>query len=433
MAKKDNTHPILQEIKNTAKDHQAFEKERGKNLIYGHALDIASKKLVKVDWNTACAMAKKGTLSMRGESITKEPIEAMNCQMIYRGFTGTGKTEHVRKYLSSHESKDVQEALKSLFERSKTIDTDNKSIKTFYDVINQNKAEYTPVLIPDNETQSSSDFVAGPKKVFYSKRNPLIGEWENLLSDPNYEEIPYEIESFEEMGLWAKNRNGTLFFPTASVADLKNNNPAIAKSIEANIGTKVLFGRNGSVASFDLSTDHDNSFVIGQSGSGQSFFIKDLICKEKRENPSLTEEEATRIVYEKYQIQTVLDHGESYETIILSAQQNNMSAILQSIPNHELIKLVNMSIPPQNLISRGHRPYNFGIIEKLSMIREEADRRGLEYVITYRDDIGIHEELTNTMLTELRKHGKQTKQKSRSFVRSAQDKHAKTRFSTRNR
>lgn len=368
MAKKDNTHPILQEIKNTAKDHQAFEKERGKDLIYGHALDIASKKLVKVDWNTACAMAKKGTLSMRGEPIIKEPI----CSVRFKDVRDGGLLPHQIKAISRQIelgtfdsngkkimffdldpitkkiAEGTREKLKALAESGEMIDTagmnDDEIIKAFYDVINQNKAEYTPVLIPDNETQSSSDFVAGPKKVFYSKRNPLIGEWENLLSDPNYEEIPYEIETFEEMGLWAKNRSGTLFFPTASVADLQNLSEAQMKAIESNVSTNFLIANNKAA---------DHSFVIGRTrDAGKPFSIDDLIQQIREENPSLTEEEIAIKVYDRCHALKAINGGENFK---------------------------------------------------------------------------------RSFFTNLRKYGGTPIQKSKTFDRSSQDKHAKTKFSTRNR
>lgn len=176
MAKQDNPHPILQEIKNSAKDHQAFEKERGNDLIYGHALDIASKRLVNVDWNTACAMAKNGTLSLDDKPIQRKPlvdihfpdvregilfphqIEAMSRQIEIGTFDGKGKAMIIPEFVTSP-SKEVAEAtretLQSLVDAGKMIDTtgmnDDQIIKAFYDLINQDKAAYTPVLIPVNE------------------------------------------------------------------------------------------------------------------------------------------------------------------------------------------------------------------------------------------------------------------------------------------
>lgn len=323
MAKKDDTHPILLEIKNTAKNHQAFEKERGKDLIYGHALDIASKKLVNVDWNTACAMAKKGTLSMHDEPVDTESMFKINFP-------------------------DVR---------------DEEIIKTFYDLIDQDKAAYTPVLIPAKEahsyfdqtstkiedamryvrdgrethvlsgTQSLSDFTPSSQKVFYSKRNRLMGEWETLLTDPNYEEIPYEIESFEEMGLWAKNHGGILLFPTSSIADLRDLSEAQMEAIESNFST--------------------HSFVVGRTrDAGKPFSIEGLIQRMREENPSLSEEEITIKVYD----------------------------------SHHALKAINGD-----------------------------------------------ENFKRSFFTNLRKYGGAPVQKSKSFVRTSNDKHAKAKFSARSR
>lgn len=483
MAHKDNAHPILQEIKNTAKDHQAFEKERGKDLIYGHALDIASKKLVNVDWNTACAMAKNGTLPAIDEPFKQEPIVQIHFPDVREGvyfphqigymarqmelgtFDGKGKTIRFPDVdpLTKEVAEATREQLKALVESGEMIDAagmnDDEIIKAFYDVIDQNKEEYTPVLIPANEahsyfdktsdkiegalkhvreglgtnilqvTQSLSDFAPSSKKVFYSKRNHLMSEYVDLLKDPMYEEIPYEIETIEKMGSWAKNNGGIFFYPTASIADLENKSDEQAgEIIKANFNTMLHFNLKGDSATYDFSTNHNNSFIIGQSGSGQSFFIKDLIQKEQKENPSFTEEEVIRFVYKKYQIRTVLDQGESYESIILSAKKDNMKNILQGIPNDELIKLVNMPITINSAISMGRRPNGADMIEKLSMIRDEADKRGLEYVIAYRDDIGVHEELTNKMLTEVRKHGESQQKGNQNFFKHLNNKHIKSNF-----
>lgn len=388
MAKKDDTHPILQEIKNAAKGHQAFEKERGKDLIYGHALDIASKKLVNVDWNTACAMAKKGTLSLDDKPVKTEPmyqihfpnvregvlfphqIKELSRQMELGTFDGKGKT--IRFPDIDPLTKDVAEAtretLRALVESGEMIDTtgmnDDEIIKAFYDLIDQDKVAYTPVLIPVNEahsyfdktsdkiedamryvrdgqethilsgTQSLSDFVPGSKKVYYSKRNRLMSEWEDLLSDPHYEEIPYEIESFEEMGLWAKKHGGTLFFPTSSIVDLRD------------------------------MTDH--SFVIGRTrDAGKPFSIKDLIQQVRKENPSLDEDELIKIVRNKYHV-----------------PGGGMSFYLESLVHQILIE----------------NPSS---------------------VVTVLD--GGKSMMGNPI------------QKSKSFVRSTNDKHAKTKFSARSR
>lgn len=56
MAKKDYTHPHLLEIKTLAKQLQSDAKQSGSNLVYGHALDLASVQYGYKDWNTACGM-----------------------------------------------------------------------------------------------------------------------------------------------------------------------------------------------------------------------------------------------------------------------------------------------------------------------------------------------------------------------------------------
>lgn len=370
MAKKDNTHPILQEIKNTAKDHQAFEKERGKDLIYGHSLDIASKKLVNVDWNTACAMAKKGTLSMHDEPIETKPMYSIHFSDVREGvlfphqikdmsrqielgtFDGKGKTIIFPDAdpLTKEMAEDTREKLKALVESGEMIDTagmnDDEIVKAFYDLINKDKTEYTPVLIPANEaysyfdktsdkiedamryvrdgrethilsgTQSLSDFVPGSKKVFYSKRNKFMSEYEDLLADPGYEEIPYEIESLEEMGLWAKNRSGSLFFPTNSIADLRNLSETQKEVIESNVNTKFF------------TDDKIHSVIVGSSGAGRS--IIELIQQVREENPSLDKEELMKMVRDRYREQrSVPGSGMSFylESLVRQTLTENPSSV----------------------------------------------------------------------------------------------------------
>lgn len=70
MAKKDNLHPILSKIKTDAKHLQTLAKEKGEQLIYGHALDRASKRHGYEDWNTACGSVKNTALKSATPSIT---------------------------------------------------------------------------------------------------------------------------------------------------------------------------------------------------------------------------------------------------------------------------------------------------------------------------------------------------------------------------
>lgn len=70
MAKKDNLHPILAKIKTDAKHLQILAKEKGEQLIYGHALDQASKRHGYEDWNTACGSVKNTALKSATPSIT---------------------------------------------------------------------------------------------------------------------------------------------------------------------------------------------------------------------------------------------------------------------------------------------------------------------------------------------------------------------------
>lgn len=276
MAKKDSTHPLLKEIKDLAKDHQTFEKERGKTLVYGHALDIASKKLLNVDWNTACAMAKNGTLteSNQKEQVSQIPfpqgansktfglvsihspemregvlfphqIESMSRQMGGASFDGKSKTLIVPEF-GAPLPKNVTDGIVGAFEI-----LGGRGLNTY------------------TGTQSLSDFglVSEPvyQKVFYSKRNQLMHEYEDLLKDPNYQEIPYEIETVKEMGLWAKNHSGIFFYPTASIADLQNKSDMqVREIIEANFNTMF---------SITNTNNADHSFILGRTkDAGKSFY-----------------------------------------------------------------------------------------------------------------------------------------------------------------
>lgn len=210
MAKKDNTHPLLQEIKNSAKDHQAFEQERGKTLIYGHALDIASKKLVNVDWNTACAMAKKGTLTIIG---TNDVSDEEMSRMVE--LANSGELEFEEFDMRHRSTQD--------------------EINSYMEVVKANVGVHV-AIIEDNISFTIPDFhPPKPQKIFYTKRNHLMSEHESIISDPNFFEIPYELESIDEMNAWIeKQGGGALFFPTNSIADLKESMKAKQSAVESN-------------------------------------------------------------------------------------------------------------------------------------------------------------------------------------------------------
>lgn len=61
-------------------------------------------------------------------------------------------------------------------------------------------------------------------KIYYTKHNPLIVEWEDYIekSEDEYIEIPCEVVEIEKMSTFAKEKGGILFYPTASINDLKN-------------------------------------------------------------------------------------------------------------------------------------------------------------------------------------------------------------------
>lgn len=228
MAKKDYTHPHLLEIKTLAKQLQSDAKQSGSNLVYGHALDLASVQYGYKDWNTACGMLNS-----------------------------------------------------------------------------------TPIV----KAQPLEEIVNTQKKIFYVKSNPLMSEHQNIIDSPNSEAVPEEYcGSIESISAYVRERGGSLFFPTNSVADLKNLSDEQKEKMEPNIGIKMLLSRTGQIASYDFTTNHDGPFVIGRPGVGQSVYIEDLIRGVQEENPSMTEEEAVRYVHEKYNIQTVLDTGKSFST-----------------------------------------------------------------------------------------------------------------------
>lgn len=57
-------------------------------------------------------------------------------------------------------------------------------------------------------------------KTYYSMNNPLMGEHQDLINNPNSIEIPLAIESFEGMKAYVETHGGgTLFYPTTSIKD----------------------------------------------------------------------------------------------------------------------------------------------------------------------------------------------------------------------
>lgn len=108
------------------------------------------------------------------------------------------------------------------------------------------------------------------------------------------------IEMFREMI-----ENGTFHMDTDSMAlemmigQLRNKD-----------GKITAFDRTGAEIQVPVFSLPTGSFIIGPSGAGRSFSIDDLIIQARKENPSFTEEEASKFVYEKYNIQIVEDTKE---------------------------------------------------------------------------------------------------------------------------
>ncbi|TDA65782.1 hypothetical protein E0765_04690 [Sulfuricurvum sp. IAE1] len=267
MAKKDNTHPVLQMIKSEAKELQASAKVEGNRLVYGHALDQASRQHGYKDWNSACGLA--------------------------------GDNQNRMKYVMGEEgSVPLGDHEVEMYEMSGAL---SKAIS--------GTRKGGGLMVG---TQTAEDFTHSKHKTYYNPFNQFMHEYPDIQGDPNYEAIPAErCESFEDMCSFVREKNGSLFYPSNSVADLRNLSKEQREAIEANVDTRILLGRNGQIASYDFSTNHGVPFVIGPSGVGQSFYIKDLIHKAQEENPSLSKEEALEFVYKKYHIQTVtLDTNE---------------------------------------------------------------------------------------------------------------------------
>lgn len=289
MAKKDNTHPHLLEIKTLAKQLQSDAKQSGTNLVYGHALDQASTQYGYKDWNTACGQVGKAN--------------QYESAVLHRGLLLDMETN-----LPLNERERELYAMcgpLSAIEHSKAIEKALKDVRVRGEVI--------------VGTQSLEDFGVSPKKIFYVKNNPLMSEHQNIIDNPNNEAVPEEYcGSIESIDAYVREKGGSLFFPTNSVADLRNLSDEQKKAIGSNIGTKILLGRTGQVASYDFSTNHNEPFVIGRPGAGKSVYFKEIVGaltrEEREENPSLSEEEATRLVYEKYHIHVALNMDDGHKT-----------------------------------------------------------------------------------------------------------------------
>lgn len=344
MANKDDISPLLHEIKTDARHLQEQAKERGEDLIYGHALDQASKKLFNVDWNTACAMAKNGTLSLDDKPIQRNPLVETHYAGIHEGIyfphqfismtremeidtlDGKGKTiiipESVRpqnrhEYLSFLSAKPAVAIIGTADvtddEISKVVELANSGDLEFdvfdftdnnnsmnrdenhadMDAIEANIGVRIQMNVSDQEepagsetrirqhqilhgVQSIEDFHSTkkkgnafvipdfhppkPQKIFYTKRNYLMNEHEAIFNDPDYEEIPYDLTTFEEMNEWVKKQGGgALFFPTNSIAGLKAQSGGEQTAVENNTNTKnILRSEKSGIRS--ISGDQKNSF-----------------------------------------------------------------------------------------------------------------------------------------------------------------------------
>lgn len=411
MAKKDNTHPVLQMIKSEAKELQASAKAEGNTLVYGHALDQASRKHGYKDWNSACGL--------------------------------TGDNQDRMSYVLGEEgSIPLTDREVEVYEMSGAL---SKAIS--------DTRKGGGLIVG---TQTVEDFTHSKHKTYYSPFNQFMHEYPNIQSDPNYEAIPAErCESFEDMCSFVREKNGSLFYPSNSAADLQGLSEDQKDAIESNIGAQILLGRNGQIVPFDFSTNHNDSSIIAVPGAGMSYYIESLSLEAQKENPSLSIKEATELVYRKYRIQNVLDAGESFKDIIDAAGDDDdakfiraffddkssieakiygapmaiMETLLKSFSDDEITRLVNIPIPIHSAISRGHRAYQNEMIEKIRMIRDEADKRGLNYEVAYRDDTGFREVLLHNIATKLRKYGGKFDGKStRAFVGEINSKHTKRNF-----
>lgn len=369
MAKKDNTHPRLLEIKTLAKQLQSNAKQSGLNLVYGHALDRASAQYGYKDWNTAC-----GVINVEYSDLIRMADEACK-KMRGRGETLTGALF-------------FQPDLLNTAEHSKVIEKGLKDFRVGEEVI--------------VGTQSLEDFGLSRKKMFYVKSNPLMSEHQSIIDNPNSEAVPEEYcGSIESINDYVREKGGSLFFPTNSIDDFKNLSDEQKNAIESNVNTKIQFGRTGQIALYDLSTNHDGPFVIGRPGAGQSVYIEDI-------------EGDMQFIKANFD-------DDTYEGMISSAHMADMKALLESIPDDEITRLVNMPIPIHSAISRGHRAYQNEMIEKTRMIRDEATKRGMEYVISYID--------TGISMSHVMSNGKDKKPIStKTFVQGLNDLNQKKGF-----
>ncbi|MDD4969833.1 MAG: hypothetical protein PHT07_10440 [Paludibacter sp.] len=405
MAHKDDTHPILQEIKNTAKDHQAFEKERGKDLIYGHALDIASKRLVNVDWNTACAMAKNGTLSLNNEPIKNEPlfqihypevregvlfphqIEAMSRQMELGTFDGKGKTMFIPEFVTSP-SKEVTEAtretLKGLVESGEMIDTAGISgvefIKAFKNMADQQNENLQPF---HRESRTPYVITADGAYPLFEKAAPppvLYEDVTNAITHAGRTTIVHNVD--------IPNANAPMH--TAALPQYLEAVERIFKEYAQRYDKNILFPINLKDLFQVLESDDDIAAIIEQ-------------------------------IYE-------------------SARKNNIGLLLNITSTDDL--KAKIDIPEIVLINEhqkrtAFKPFDIpekmltefrkyaGLITNHSLVIGKTRDAGKSF---FPDDIGMHKQLIHKMLTDLRKHGGSQQKGNQSFFNHINSKHIKSNF-----
>jgi len=100
-------------------------------------------------------------------------------------------------------------------------------------------------------------------KIYYSLKNQLMSEHQNIIDAPNSFEIPKEVNTLEKMNLYAKENGGILFFPTNSIADLKDDSHVIQEAILANCNTTFFLKKEESVhVSAKQVQTHANTFGL---------------------------------------------------------------------------------------------------------------------------------------------------------------------------
>lgn len=101
------------------------------------------------------------------------------------------------------------------------------------------------------------------QKVYYSLKNQLMTEHQNIIDAPNSFEIPEEINTIEQMNSYAKENGGILFYPTNSIADLKNDLHVNQEAILANCNTAMFLSRNGKLPCPDAftNTNYNKDFL----------------------------------------------------------------------------------------------------------------------------------------------------------------------------